>query len=101
MFIYINVISYYNLFLCLRRKQVVIGNNIDVNEHEGLPNITLRHTLKQREQAVIGNNIDVNEHEEPPNITLRHKLKQGNFTSVLLLYPYLLFLANKYMLKLS
>ena len=29
-------------------EQVVIGNNIDVNEHEGLPNITLRHKLKQR-----------------------------------------------------
>ena len=49
-----------------------------VNEHEGPPNITLRHKLKQREQAVIGNNIDVNEHEGPPNITLRHELKQGN-----------------------
>ena len=29
-------------------EQVVIGNNIDVNQHGGLPNITLRHKLKQR-----------------------------------------------------
>ena len=29
------------------KEQVVIGNNIDVNEHEGLPNITLRNKLKQ------------------------------------------------------
>ena len=27
-------------------EQVVIGNNMDVNGHEGLPNITLRHKLK-------------------------------------------------------
>ena len=30
------------------KEQVVIGNNIDVNGHKGLPHITLRHKLKQR-----------------------------------------------------
>ena len=43
------------------KEQVVIGNNIDVNEHEGLPHITLRNKLKQTNR-LIGNNIDVNEH---------------------------------------
>ena len=60
------------------KEQVVIGNNIDVNEHEGLPHITLRNKLKQTNKVIIGNNIDVNEHEGLPNITLRHKLKQRN-----------------------
>ena len=30
------------------KEQVVIGNNFDVNEHEGLTDITPRHKLKQR-----------------------------------------------------
>ena len=47
---------------------------MDVNGHR-LLNITLRQ-IKAKEQVVIGNNIDVNEHEGLPNITLRHKLKQ-------------------------
>ena len=54
------------------------GPGIVVNEHEGLPHITLRHKLRRRKQVVIGNNIDVNEHEGLPHITLRHKLKQRN-----------------------
>ena len=48
---------------------------MDVNGHKGLPNITLRHKLKQRKQVVIGNNMDVNGHKGLPNITRRHKLK--------------------------
>ena len=36
---------------------------MDVNEHERLSNITLRHTLKVKEQLVVRNDMDVNEHE--------------------------------------
>ena len=28
------------------KKQLVVGKNMDVNEHERLSNITLRHKLK-------------------------------------------------------
>jgi hypothetical protein len=41
---------------------------MDVNEHERLSNITLRHTVK--EQFVARKDMDVN--ERLPNITLRH-----------------------------
>ena len=44
-----NMREYWTLHLDTNKakEQVVIGNNIDVNEHEGLLNITLRHKLKQ------------------------------------------------------
>jgi hypothetical protein len=44
--------------------------DIDVNEHERLPNITL--TTQIRLESM---DKDVNEHERLSNITLRHKLK--------------------------
>ena len=49
---------------------------MDVNEHERLSNITLRHKVK--EQSVARKDMDVNEHERLSNITLRHKLKKRN-----------------------
>ena len=49
---------------------------MDVNEHERLSNITLRHKLKK--QFVVRKEMDVNEHERLSNITLRHKVKQRN-----------------------
>jgi hypothetical protein len=48
---------------------------MDVNEHERLPNITLRHKIKVKEQLVVRKDMDVNEHERLSNITLRYKLK--------------------------
>ena len=48
---------------------------MDVNEHERLSNITLRHKLKWRNSLVVRNDMDVNEHERLSNITHRHKLK--------------------------
>jgi hypothetical protein len=47
---------------------------MDVNEHERLSNITLRHKLK--EQLVVRKDKNVNEHKIISNITLRHKLKK-------------------------
>jgi hypothetical protein len=46
----------------------------NVNEHERLSNITLRHKLKK--QLVVRKDMDINEHERLSNITLRHKLKE-------------------------
>ena len=46
---------------------------MNVNEHERLSNITLRHKLK--EQFVVRKDMNVNEHEKLSNITIRHKLK--------------------------
>jgi len=44
---------------------------MNVNEHEKrLSNITL-----VKEQFLVGKNMDVNEHETLSNITLRHKLR--------------------------
>jgi hypothetical protein len=40
---------------------------MDVNEHEWLSNITLRHRVK--EQLVVRKDMDVNEHEWLSNIT--------------------------------
>ena len=48
---------------------------MDVNEHEGLFNITLGHIIKVKEQLVVRTTVDVIEHEGLFNITLRHKLK--------------------------
>jgi hypothetical protein len=48
---------------------------MDVNEHERLPNITLRHKIKVKEQLVVRKDMDVNEHERLSNITIRYKLK--------------------------
>ena len=46
---------------------------MDINEHERLSNITLRHKLK--EQLIVRKDMDVNEHERLSNITIRNKLK--------------------------
>jgi hypothetical protein len=48
---------------------------MDVNVHERLSNITIRHKLNVKEQLVVRKDVDVNEHERLSNITLRHKLK--------------------------
>jgi hypothetical protein len=50
---------------------------MDINEHERLSNITLRHKLK--EQLVVRKDKNVNEHERLSNLTLRHKLKYKLF----------------------
>ena len=47
---------------------------MDVNEHEGLFNITLRHKNKLKEPLVVRKDMDVNEHEGLFNITLRHQI---------------------------
>jgi hypothetical protein len=55
MFIYNYILPYYKLLLdfnlCLsvmldNQEQLVVRKDMDVNEHERLSNITLRHTLK-------------------------------------------------------
>ena len=48
---------------------------MDINKHERLSNITLRHRLKCKEQFEVRNDMDVNERERLSNITLRHRLK--------------------------
>ena len=45
---------------------------MEVNEHETLSNITLRH-IQVKEQLVVRQDMDVNEHERLSNITLRRK----------------------------
>jgi len=46
---------------------------MDINEHDRLSNVTLRHKVK--EQLVVRKDMHVNENEKLCNITLRHKLK--------------------------
>ena len=46
---------------------------MDINEHERLSNVTLRHKVK--EQPIVRKDIDVNEYERLSNITIRNKLK--------------------------
>jgi hypothetical protein len=48
---------------------------MDVNKHERLSNITLRHRFKMNEQLVVRKDMNVNKHETLSNITLRHRLK--------------------------
>ena len=50
---------------------------MDINEHERLSNITLRHKVK--EQLIVGKDMNVN--ERLPNITLRHTLSRGTACS--------------------
>jgi hypothetical protein len=45
---------------------------MDVNEHEGLSNITLKTQIKVKGQLVVRNAMDVNEHGRLFNNTLRH-----------------------------
>jgi hypothetical protein len=52
---------------------MLVIKDMDVNEHETLFNVTLRHTLK--EQLVVIKDMDVNEHKRLSNILLRYKLK--------------------------
>jgi hypothetical protein len=64
MLIYIHIVS------------LVVRNDMDVNGHERLSNITLRQTqIKVKEQLVVRNDMDVNEDQRLSNITLRHQLK--------------------------
>ena len=60
--------DYSTLHLNTKKEQLVVRKDIDVNEHERLINITLKHKLK--EQLVVRKDIDVNEHERLSNITL-------------------------------
>jgi len=57
--------------------------NINVNEHERLSNLTLRHKWKKKEQLVVRKEMNVNEHEKLSNITLKTAIK------ALFLYFYL------------
>jgi hypothetical protein len=50
---------------------------MDINEHERLSNITLRHNVK--EQPVVRKDMNVN--ERLPYITLRHILSRGTACS--------------------
>jgi hypothetical protein len=46
------------------KEQLAVRNDMDVNEHERLSNITLRQTqIKVKEQLVVRTDIDVNGHE--------------------------------------
>jgi hypothetical protein len=47
---------------------------MDINEHERLSNITLRHKVK--EQLIVGKDMNVN--GRLPNITLRHTLSSSS-----------------------
>ena len=46
------------------------SKDIDVNEHEKLPNITLKTQIRLESM-----DIDVNEHERLPNITLKTQIR--------------------------
>ena len=56
------------------KELLVVRKDMDVNEHEGLFNITLRHKNKLKEPLVVRKDMDVNEHEGLFNITLRHQI---------------------------
>ena len=43
--------------------QLVVRNDMDVNEHERLSNITLKTQIKEMRQLVVRNDMDVTEHE--------------------------------------
>ena len=47
---------------------------MDVNEHEKIQHYS-QTQIKVKEQLVVRKDMDVNEHEGLFNITLRHKLK--------------------------
>ena len=47
---------------------------MDVNEHETIQHYT-QTQIKVKEQLVVRQDADVNEHDRLSNITLRHKLK--------------------------
>jgi uncharacterized membrane protein len=69
---------YFNLFLSKCnvvkvKEQLIVRNDIDVNEHERLSNITLRQKqIKVKEHLIVRNDMNVNLHERLSNITLRH-----------------------------
>jgi hypothetical protein len=47
---------------------------MDVNEHETIQHYT-KTDIKVKEQLIVRNDMDVNEHERLSNITLRQKLR--------------------------
>ena len=47
---------------------------MDVNEHETIQHY-IQTQIKVKEQLVVRKDMDLNEHERLSNITLRHKLK--------------------------
>ena len=47
---------------------------MDVNEHETIQPY-IQAQIKVKEQLVVRKDMDVNEHERLSNITVRHKLK--------------------------
>ena len=56
-------------------KQLVVRNDMDVNEHHRLSNIT-QTQIKVKVQLVLRNkDMDVNEDKRLSSITFRHKLK--------------------------
>jgi hypothetical protein len=62
-----------------RLPNITLRQDTDVNEHERLPNITLRQDTDVNKHERLPNitlrqDTDVNKHERLPNITLRNKL---------------------------
>ena len=57
------------------REYPILHLDTNVNEHERVSNITLRHKLNMREYPILHLDTNVNEHERLSNITLRHKCK--------------------------
>ena len=47
---------------------------MDVNEHKTIQHYT-QAQIKVEEQLVVRKDMDINEHERLSNITLKHKLK--------------------------
>jgi len=58
----------------VKKWLVVRKDNVDVNEYERLQHYT-QTQIKVKKQLLVRKDMDVNEHERLSNITLRHKLK--------------------------
>ena len=58
------------------KEHLVVRKDMDVNEHEKLCNITqTQNKVKEHLVVRQDMDVNVNEHEKLYNITLRHKLK--------------------------
>jgi hypothetical protein len=73
---------------------IVVGKDRDINEHDRLSNVILRHKVKEhdrlsnvtlrhkvKEQLVVRKDIDVNVHDRLSHFTLTHKLNKGTSCS--------------------
>jgi hypothetical protein len=69
MFIYLDILSYYKLFLYI---------NLCLSVKLDSLMFIYTHIINVKEQLVVRKDMDVNEHERLSNITLRHKLMQRN-----------------------